>query len=140
MNALQGGNDTRRELEAVDYFRRSAELGFAPSQVVLGYFYDTGQLVVQEPGQALYWYKKAAEQDDVLGEWLTGELVFSGRAAPVDLTEASAWLKKSAAHGNPFAAYLSGRAHGCTGWEREFDAMPSPPPPSLQDLCRKNMK
>jgi len=68
MSLLQGGGDTRRELDAVDYFRRSAEQGYAPAQVVLGYFYDAGQFVAEEPGQALYWYKKAAEQDDALGQ------------------------------------------------------------------------
>jgi TPR repeat protein len=233
MNLLQGGGNTRRELDAVDYFRRSAEQGYAPAQVVLGYFYDVGQFVAEEPGQALYWYKKAAAQDDALAQWLAGELTLSGRAVPVDLTEASVWLQKSAAQGNPFAAYLLGRvslerqdyssaaskfreaamkgilqaqrqfalllkdghgvrrdrseaytwllvsasvardsvlpslteieaalsreeiesakararileqqtsraviAHGCTGWVGEFDIMPAPPPPLLQDRCR----
>lgn len=233
MSLLQGGSDTRRELDAVAYFRRSAELGYAPAQVVLGYFYDAGQFVAEEPGQALYWYRKAAAQDDVLGQWLAGELSLSGRAAPVDLTEAKAWLKKSAAQGNPFAEYLLGRvsleqqdyasaaksfreaamqgipeaqrqlalllkdgrglpqdrseayvwllvaasvlhdsaspplteletslnsseveaakararaleqqtsravtSHGCTGWDGEFNTLPVPPPPLLQDRCR----
>jgi TPR repeat protein len=109
MSLLQGGTDTRRDLEAVEYFRHSTELGYAPAQVVLGYFYDVGTILTEEPGQALHWYKKAAEQDDVLGELLVGQVVLSGRAAPIDLNEASVWLKKSATQGDPFAAYLLGR-------------------------------
>ena len=233
MSLLQGGSDTRREADAIDYFRRSAELGYAPAQVVLGYFYDAGQILTEEPGQALYWYKKAAEQNDALAQRLVGQMILSGRTAPVDLNEASLWLKKSAAQGEPFAAYLLGRVsldrqdygsaaqwfqvaamagipqaqrqlalllkdgrgiqqdraeayvwllvsagvlhesdsaalnelegalnpyqieaaknrsrlleqqtsravtgHGCTGWDGEFDAMPAPPPPRLQGLCR----
>jgi TPR repeat protein len=233
MNLLQGGQDTQRDVDAIDDFRRSAELGYAPAQVVLGYFYDTGKVLTQEPGQALYWYKRAAAQNDPLAQRLVGEVVLSGRTGPVDRNEAGAWLTKSASQGDPFAAYLLGRifldrqdyataarwfrpaamaglpqaqrqlalllkdgrgvqqdrveayvwllvaadvlhnsgseelsevetaldsyqisaaklkaralaqrtsravtAHGCTGWEGEFDTMPAPPPPFLQQMCR----
>ena len=60
MNALEGSNVTRSGLNAIDYFRRSSDLGFAPAQVVLGYFYETGRNTPAEPGEALEWYKKAA--------------------------------------------------------------------------------
>jgi hypothetical protein len=109
MNALEGSNATRSGADAIELFHRSADLGFAPAQLVLGYFYETGRNTPVEPGQALEWYKKAARQDDPLAQWLAGRLIYSGVASPRDLNEAAAWLEKSNAHDNPFAEYLLGK-------------------------------
>lgn len=109
MNALQGSNATRSKPNAIDYFRRSAELGFAPAQVVLAYFYDTGHAVTSDPREALEWYKKAAQQDDPLAQWLVGRMIYADLVPPRDLNEAQAWLEKSSSHGDPFAEYLLGR-------------------------------
>ena len=48
MNSLLGVGVSRNDLNAVDYFRRSAELGYLQAQVTLGYFYDTGTVVSQD--------------------------------------------------------------------------------------------
>lgn len=81
-----------------------------PAQVVLGYFYDTGTIVPREQGLALSWYKKAAELDDPLAEWLVGRLIYAGETgAPRDLNEAIRWFEKAAAHDDPFAEYLLGK-------------------------------
>ena len=109
MGALQGSNATRSSANAIDYFRRSAELGFAPAQVVLGYFYETGHIVTTDPQAALEWYKKAALQDDPLAQWLVGRVIYAGLVPPRDLNEAQTWLEKSASHGDPFAEYLLGK-------------------------------
>ena len=108
MNALTGSEPSRNDLNATEYIRRSAELGYVPAQVVLGYFYETGNILTREPGEAADWYKKAAEQDDVLGEGLLGRIIFSGQATPRDLNEAEKWLQKAASHGDPFSEYLLG--------------------------------
>ena len=88
MNALTGTGVSRNDLSATEYIRRSAEQGYVPAEVVLGYFYETGTVLTREPGQAADWYKKAAEQDDVLGEELLGRIIFSGQATTRDLNEA----------------------------------------------------
>jgi TPR repeat protein len=108
MNALTGSGVSRNDLNARDYIRRSAELGFAPAQVALGYFYETGTILTREPQLGAEWYKKAAQQDDVLGEWLLGRAIFAGETSLRDLNEASDWLKKAAAHNDPFGQYLLG--------------------------------
>lgn len=108
MNAMTGLGLTRNDLNATEYLRRSAELGYVPAQVVLGYLYETGTVVTREPGQAADWYRKAAEQDDVLGEELLGRMIFSGQATTRDLNEAEKWLQKAASHGDPFSEYLLG--------------------------------
>ena len=58
MNALMGSGVTRSDLNAIEYFHRSAELGFAPAQVVLGYLLETGRGSAVSPREAFDWYKK----------------------------------------------------------------------------------
>jgi uncharacterized protein len=108
MNALIGSGPSHSDLNATQYLRRSAELGYAPAQVVLGYLFETGNVLTRDPGQAADWYKKAAEQDDVLGEELLGRIIFSGEANVRDLNEAEKWLRKAASHDDPFSEYLLG--------------------------------
>jgi TPR repeat protein len=108
MNALSGSAGTHNELAAVDYFRRSAQKGYGPAQVVLGYLYDTGQIVVRDSSQAADWYRKAANAGDPLAQWLLGRLYVTGTGLPRDLAAAQTWLALSANQKNPFAAYLLG--------------------------------
>jgi TPR repeat protein len=108
MNNLMGVGVGRNDLNAVDYLRRSAELGFPPAQVVIGYFYDTGTVVSQDSGQAADWYKKAAKQDDRLADWLLGRLYYTGNGVPRDLNAAESWLQKAANQGDPFGQQLLG--------------------------------
>jgi uncharacterized protein len=108
INNLMGTGVSRNDLNAVEYLRRSAELGYPAAQVVLGYFYDTGSLVPQDSQQGADWYKKAARQDDRLAEWLLGRLYYTGTGVPRDLSAAESWLQKSASQGDPFGQYLLG--------------------------------
>jgi TPR repeat protein len=109
MNALVGSSATRSAANATEYFRRSAEMGYAPAQVVLGYLYETGHVTTPDPREALEWYKKAAQQDDPLAQWLAGRIIYAGLVPGRDLNEASGFLQNSADHGNPFGEYLLGR-------------------------------
>lgn len=109
MNALLGPGASRSDLIALDSLHRSSDLGYAPAQTVLGYLYETGQIVQRDPDQALEWYERAAGQDDPLAEWLVGRLIYLGAVPPRDLNNASRWLEKSAAHDNPFGEYLLGK-------------------------------
>jgi TPR repeat protein len=108
MNALTGVGINQNDLNAIDYFRRSADLGYAPAQVVLGYFYDTGFRLSQNSTEAADWYKKAAKQDDRLAQWLLGRLYYTGNGIPRDLSAADTWLQQAADRGDPFGQYLLG--------------------------------
>ena len=109
MNALVGSSATRSGANAIEYFHRSADMGYAPAQVVLGYLYETGRATTADPGQAFDWYKKAAQQDDPLAQWLAGRIIYAGLIPGRDLNEASGFLQSSADHGNPFGEYLLGQ-------------------------------
>ncbi|HEY1263405.1 MAG TPA: hypothetical protein VGF06_07770, partial [Terriglobales bacterium] len=52
MNALTGTGPSHNEQTALELVRRSAELGYAPAQTTLGYFYDRGMVVSSQPGMA----------------------------------------------------------------------------------------
>jgi uncharacterized protein len=233
MDAITGVGTSRNDTLGIDYFRRSAALGYGPAQIALGYYYETGSFVARDPGQALDLYRKAAQQGDPLAGWLAGRIYFIGGGVPRDLDAAQKWLKIAAGQNNAFGAYYLGRlmadrdytkapklykiaadeglpqaqyfyakalrdgrgiaqdpftayvwysiavaagytaansdlndldrsgsltldqitqakaqardleqvviravtAHGCSGWDGEFDEFPAPPPPSLQRFC-----
>ena len=235
-DAITGIGPSRNDQQGIELFRRSAELGYGPAQIALGYYYDTGTIMAGNQSQALDLYRKAAAQGDPLGAWLAGRRCYLGNGVQRDLDAATKWLKMSADQNNPFAAYLLGRimadrdsnkapalykaaaeqglpqaqyfyaktlkdghgvqqdrlnayvwftvaldAHysaastdlselessgnfttaqiseakakardleqvviravnsrGCSGWEGEFDEIPTPPPPKLQRFCPKN--
>ena len=107
LNALAGTGASHNDTAAVDYFRKSASQGYPPAQVALGFLYDTGTIIAREPQQAADWYKKAALQDDRLGQWLLGRLIYNGDLIR-DLNEAAKWLQKAAGHNDPFGQYLLG--------------------------------
>jgi uncharacterized protein len=108
MNALTGLGDSYNVQTALEYIRRSADVGYAPAQVMLGSLYDTGRLVAREPIQAADWYKKASNQGDPIGAWLLGRLYYTGTGVPKDLDLAAAALQKAASQGDPFGEYLLG--------------------------------
>lgn len=108
MAALSGTGPQRSDLEARKYMQQSAEAGYVPAEVTLGYFYETGFATAAEPSEALNWYAKAAESGDALAEYLLGRMYLTGTGTAVDKREAEKWLLKAASAGTPFAAYLLG--------------------------------
>jgi len=108
MNTLTSGRPRSFDKDAVSEFRISAQQGYAPAQVMMGYVYETGIAVEKDPAQAMDWYRKSAEQDDQLGEWILGRFYYTGTGTTRDLNQAGNWFQKSAAHGDPFGEYLMG--------------------------------
>jgi TPR repeat protein len=109
MNALAGSVSARNNLSALDYFRRSADQGYAPAQVVMGYFADTGTILAVNASDAADWYRKAVDQGDPLAQWLLGRLYVLGSGLPSDYAMGQKTLTPAAEQGNPFAALLLGR-------------------------------
>ena len=72
MDAITGVGPTRNDMLGIDYFRRSADLGYGPAQIALAYYYETGTVVAGSQSQALDLYRKAAQQGDPLAGWLAG--------------------------------------------------------------------
>lgn len=109
MDAITGVGSSRNDTLGIDYFRRSAQLGYGPAQIALGYYYESGSFLAREPAQALDLYRKAAQQGDPLAGWLTGRLYFLGTGGVADRDAALKWLKIAANQNNAFGAYYMGR-------------------------------
>jgi uncharacterized protein len=109
MNSLTGIGPSHNDQTGVDNLTRSAQLGYAPAQVVLGYIYENGAAgVAPQPTAAMDWYKKAAKQNDRLGDWMLGRAYLTGVGAPRDLDQAAIYLRKAASQGDAFGEYLLG--------------------------------
>lgn len=108
MAALSGAGPGTNQEDARRYMQQSAESGYVPAQVAMGYFYEMGVTTASEPGEALNWYKKAAANGDTLAQYLVGRMYAIGSGTSMDNREAEKWLTPAASSGNPFAAYFLG--------------------------------
>lgn len=109
MNKLTGSGTSRNDITGIDLMTRSAELGYVPAQLAIGYIYEFGTNVAAEPTRASGWYRKAAGNGSHLAEYLLGRMYFTGEIGG-GRKESEKWLQSAADAGNPFAAYLLGSA------------------------------
>jgi len=109
MDAVTGIGPSRNDVAGMEYFRRSADLGYGPAQVALGYYYENGILTERDPGHALELYRKAAQQGDPLAGWMAGRLYFLGGTVPHDVDAALKFFRIAASQNNAYGAYYMGR-------------------------------
>lgn len=87
----------------------SALNGYAISQFRLGgYYLDGIEGKAQDYIQAKYWYKKAAEQNNLQAQSQLGWMYLQGLGMSADLKRALYWYKKSANQGYVHAQYILG--------------------------------
>ena len=81
--------------EALIWFRRSAEQGFAHAQSALGNAYAVGELagVEQDHAEAARWCRLAAEQGDADGQWCLALLHGHGAGVDQDFAESVKWYR-----------------------------------------------
>lgn len=109
IDAITGVGSGHNDAEGIDYFRRSAEVGYGPGQIALGYYYETGTVLAKDPAKAIELYRKAALTGDPLAAWLAGRMYYMGDGVPKDLDAAQKWLKMSAGQNNAYGAYFLAR-------------------------------
>ena len=98
----------KSDVEAVKWYRKSAEQGYAIAQNNLGYMYSDGRGVEQSEAEAVKWYRKAAEQGHVYAQYNLGTCYDEGRGVKQSDAEAVKWYRKSAEQGYGFAQGLLG--------------------------------
>ena len=81
--------------------KEMANAGDVKSQVQLGLAYLTGDGVGKDDAEAVKWLRKAADQDNPLGERYLAEMYFKGRGVQADNAEAAKWLRLAAEQGDP---------------------------------------
>lgn len=98
--------------QAVYWFRKAAELGYAEAQYNLGDAYANGLgELPMDATQALYWYRKAAEQGYPEAQYAVGKLYANGQGVPKNDAEAAGWLRKAAEQGIAIAQASLGVRH-----------------------------
>ena len=81
----------------------SEQVTNANAQYALGYGYYNGLGVQTDYKQAVYWYKKAAEQGNASAQKQLGDCYYNGLGVQTDYEQAVDWYKKAAEQGNGMA-------------------------------------
>jgi len=98
--------------EAVKWFKKAAEQGFAKAQYSLGAMYAKGRGVGQNDNEAVKWLRKAADQGFAEAQYNLGAMYTNGRGVVQSDNEAVKWFKKAAEQGLAAAGEALKRFHG----------------------------
>ena len=93
----------QNDIEAVKWYRKSAEQGNARAQFNLGLMYKYGLGVEQDYAEAVTWYRKAAEQGHAKAQFNLGSMYEDGQGVEQDYAEAVKWYRKAAEQGDASA-------------------------------------
>lgn len=111
---------------AKGYLKAAAAQGFGDAAHTLGYMFDHGIGVEEDPGQAFYYYKIGAEAEHPGSQHNLGLFYKNGRGTRQDFRMAAIYLEKSAVRGNARAqtnlGYLYQNGTGVTKdlWEAKY--------------------
>lgn len=83
--------------KAMLWFKKAAELGFAPAQTKVGVLYDFGYGVERNQKLAAEWYLKAAEKNHTQAMYNLASMYLKGEGVEKNVEQALAWLEKAAA-------------------------------------------
>jgi TPR repeat protein len=103
-----GHGVTQNYAEAMKWYRKAADQGYAMAQANLGIMYDVGHGVPQNYAEAMKWYRKAANQGNAVAQRNLGIMYEFGRGVPQNYAEAMKWYRKAADHGNASGQYSLG--------------------------------
>lgn len=109
----RGEGTAQDPTQAIKWFRKSADQGNAIAQLNMGHMYFNPGLH-HDYKQALTWYLKASDYSEhktefpntvLAAELKISEMYHKGLGVPQDLSEAAAWVRKSADRGNAQSQY-----------------------------------
>lgn len=90
--------DPGKRARALELEHAAAEAGDAQAQARLASRYETGELVGQDSGQALFWHEKAANQGLAASQMALAAAFASGKGRPQDWRQAREWWQQAANH------------------------------------------
>ena len=102
-NLLITSSDPDRQLSAINWYEKAGELGNADAQEILGYQYQTGQIIETDLAVAAAWYLKAANQERPAAQNNLARLYQLGQGVEKDLDQAIHWYERAAALGSEAA-------------------------------------
>jgi TPR repeat protein len=89
--------------EALKYYTKAADKGYAQAQNALGGMFHDGYGVNRDYKMAVLWYKKAAEQGYASAQNNLAYMYTNGYGVTKNYEEAIKWLKKAVEQGDPVA-------------------------------------
>jgi TPR repeat protein len=98
-------------VEAVEWYRKAAELNYLGAQNDLGLCYEHGQGVPKDYVEAVRWYRQAAEQNYPLAQNNLAGCYHTGEGVAKDDAEAVKWFRKAAEQNNGWAQYNLGNRY-----------------------------
>ena len=93
------------DAERAESLESRARGGNPEAQTKLGARYNLGDGVPKNPGRAMEWYQRAAEQGDATAQNNLAVFYDRGEVVPRDLAKAAYWYRKAADQGAPIAQY-----------------------------------
>jgi len=122
---VRGNGVVKDEAEAVKWYRKAAEQGYAKAQFNLGFMYANGNGVVKDEAEAVRWFRKAAEQGYAKAQFNLGFMYANGNGVVKDEAEAVRWFRKAAEQGQAIAQFNLGfmYAHGIGVVKDEAEAV-----------------
>lgn len=120
--------DRKNYSEAAEMFRKAGQQGLPQAEQQLGLLFKNGQGVQQNTAEAYSWLLASSES--------------GSKSAAGELPDLEAKLgnqleaAKTKAHELAQAGAQAQSGRGCTGWEGEYDAVPTTPTPDLQMACQ----
>lgn len=84
-------------VEAVKWYRKSANQNYASAQYNLGVVYREGQGVQQDFTESAKWFRMAADQGFARAQLNLGTMYINGQGVPKDYVQAHMWLSLAAA-------------------------------------------
>ena len=106
------GNGVPKDyVEAVEWYRLSAEQGYAISQYSLGLMYSNGYGVLKDKAEAVKWWRLSAEQGYVYAQGMLGIMYELGEGVLKDDITAHMWYNIASGNGHKSAGdWRDGRA------------------------------
>jgi len=87
--------------KAIEFYQKSARMGHPEAQRTLGYFHETGDFnFAVDLNLTVTWYRRAANQGDVLAQYNLSRLYWKGTGVPKNLDEAIFLCKQAANQGD----------------------------------------
>lgn len=118
---VTGPPQFRDPQEAMRWYRKAADQGYAPAQVGIGDLFAKGAGVRQDHHRAQEWYNTAARLSKNADAYFrVGEGYFRGLGVPQDYGAALQYYSVAAAQGHPVAQYLIGSMYEA-GWGVDRD-------------------
>ena len=102
------GSAQQNNADALSWYTKSAEAGYAPAQQRLGSLYEKGVGTDKDLSLAKSWYQLAAEQGNAAAMHNLGVLHANGVDGAPNLTEAVRWFEEAALYGVPDSQYNLG--------------------------------